>query len=120
MWYRLLHDQEGQEVGEIIAHDDMKIIQDDRVVFEKRVFQDLALFKLQVKAAINISSNDDDDRFTIFLSPTTEHIPAKPSRTKTILVMSSSPSSREIPMTMTQTQISTSSVWKNFQVKSQH
>ena len=47
VWSRLYH-QDGQELAEIIAHDDIKIIQDDRVTFEKRVFQDLAIFKLQV------------------------------------------------------------------------
>ena len=101
MWYRLLHDQEDQEVREIIAHDDMKIIEDDRVVIEKKVFQDLALFKLQVTSAIDIFFTDDDGRFTMFPSPTMVDIPAKPSRTMTILVMLSSPSSRE---TITQTQ----------------
>ena len=48
MWYRLYR-KDGEEVGEIIAHDDIKIIQDHRMSFEKRVFEDLAIYKLQVK-----------------------------------------------------------------------
>ena len=47
MWFRLFQ-QDGQEVGEIIAHDDKKIIEDDRVSFEKKVYEDLAIYKLQV------------------------------------------------------------------------
>ena len=49
MWYRLFQ-QDGQELGEIIAHDDRKMIQDDRVFFEKKVYEDLAVYKLQVVA----------------------------------------------------------------------
>ena len=45
--YRLRH-QETDQLGEIIAHDDLKILQDDRVSFEKKIFQDLAIYKLLV------------------------------------------------------------------------
>ena len=47
LWSRLQH-QENGEVGEIIAHDDLKLLQDDRIVFEKKVFQDLSIYKLLV------------------------------------------------------------------------
>ena len=131
MWYRLYR-QDGEEVGEIIAHDDIKISQDHRVSLEKRVFQDLAIYKLQV-TLIHIyiyttddddndnddddNDDDDDDRFTMFLCLTREDIPATPSGTKTIPIMSPSPSSRETLSQNTE-ETATSSVLKNCQVKS--
>ena len=50
VWYRLYR-KDGEEVGEIIAHDDQKIIRDDRVSFEKKVYEGLAIYKLQVIAS---------------------------------------------------------------------